>query len=54
MEPVGIVSIVLGVLVVCGRGFLVVEPGATLRWFQSESHYTSEAGDVSCGSIWIS
>ena len=34
MEPVGIVSIGLGVLVVCGRGFLVLAPGPTLRWFQ--------------------
>ena len=34
MEAVGIVSIAVGVLVVCGRGFLVMAPGATLRWFQ--------------------
>ncbi len=34
MEPVGIVSVMLGVLLVCGRGFLVMAPGATLRWFQ--------------------
>ena len=34
VNAVGLVSIVLGVLVVCGRGFLVVAPGATLRWFQ--------------------
>ena len=34
MEPVGIVSIVLGVLTVCARGFLVVTPEATLRWLQ--------------------
>ncbi len=34
MNAVGIVSIVLGVLVVFGRGFLALAPGATLRWFQ--------------------
>ena len=32
MSPVGIVSIALGVLVVCGRAPLVVAPAATLRW----------------------
>ncbi len=34
MNEVGIVSIVLGVLVVCGQGFQVVAPVATLGWFQ--------------------
>jgi len=34
VSAVGIVSITLGVLVVCGRGALLVAPGATLRWFR--------------------
>ncbi len=34
MNPVGVVSIVLGVLVVGGRGSLLVAPEATLRWFK--------------------
>jgi hypothetical protein len=33
MSEVGIVSIVLGVVVVCSRGALVLAPAATLRWF---------------------
>ena len=35
MSEVGIVSIVLGVVVVCSRGALLVAPAATLRWFES-------------------
>ena len=34
MSAVGIVAIALGVLVVCGRGTLLVAPAATLRWFK--------------------
>jgi len=34
MSAVGIVSITLGVLVVGGRGTLLVAPAATLRWFK--------------------
>jgi len=34
MSKVGVVSIVLGVLVVCSRGALLVAPAATLRWFE--------------------
>ncbi len=34
MSAVGIVTIALGVLVVCGRGTLLVTPAATLRWFK--------------------
>ncbi len=34
MSSVGIVAITLGVLVVCGRGTLLVAPAATLRWFK--------------------
>ena len=34
MSAVGIVSITLGVLFVCGRGTLLVAPAATLRWFK--------------------
>ncbi len=34
MSAVGIVSIVLGLLIAISRGFLVVFPGATLRWFE--------------------
>ena len=34
MSPVGIVSIALGLLVVCTRGPLLVAPAATLRWFR--------------------
>ena len=34
MSAVGIVTITLGVLVVCGRGTLLVAPAATLRWFK--------------------
>ena len=34
MSEVGIVSIVLGVVVVCSRGALLVAPAATLRWFE--------------------
>ena len=34
VNTVGIVSIVLGTLVVCGRGLLFVAPVATLRWFE--------------------
>ena len=34
MSAVGIVSIAVGVAVVCGRIPLLVAPAATLRWFQ--------------------
>ena len=34
MSAVGIVTIALGVLVVCGRGTLLVAPAPTLRWFK--------------------
>ncbi len=34
MSAVGIVTIALGVLVVCGRGTLLVAPAATLCWFK--------------------
>ncbi len=34
MSAVGVVSIVLGILVVGGRGTLLVAPAATLRWFK--------------------
>ena len=34
MSEVGAVSIVLGVVVVCSRGALLVAPAATLRWFE--------------------
>ncbi len=34
MSAVGIVTILLGVLVVCGRAPLLVAPEATLRWFK--------------------
>ena len=34
MNAVGIVSIALGVLVVCYRGTLLVAPAPTLRWFK--------------------
>jgi hypothetical protein len=34
MSAVGIVTIALGVLVVCGRVTLLVAPVATLRWFK--------------------
>ena len=34
MSEVGIVSIVVGVVVVCSRGPLLVAPTATLRWFE--------------------
>ena len=34
MSEVGVVSIVLGVVVVCSRGALLVAPAATLRWFE--------------------
>ena len=34
MNPVGIVGIFLGLLVVGGRGSLLVAPEATLRWFK--------------------
>ena len=34
MSAVGIVSIVLGVLAVGGRGSLLLAPEATLRWFK--------------------
>ena len=34
MTAVGIVTITLGVLVVCGRGGLLVAPEATLGWFK--------------------
>ena len=33
MSTIGIVSIAVGVSVVCGRGLLLVAPSATLRWF---------------------
>jgi hypothetical protein len=33
MSAVGIVSIAVGVVAVCGRGFLLVAPVAALRWF---------------------
>ena len=34
MNAVGIVTIALGVLVVCYRGTLLVAPAPTLRWFK--------------------
>ena len=34
MSAVGVVSIALGLLVVCGRGPLVVAPAAWLRWLR--------------------
>jgi hypothetical protein len=34
VSEVGIVSITLGVIVVCGRGALLVAPAATLHWFE--------------------
>ena len=34
MSSVGIVTIALGVLVVCGRGPMLVAPEPSLRWFQ--------------------
>ena len=34
MSAVGVVSIALGLLIVCIRGPLVVAPGAWLRWFR--------------------
>ena len=34
MSALGIVTITLGVLVVCGRGTLLVAPALTLRWFK--------------------
>ena len=34
MSAVGIVTIAFGAFLVCGRGALVVAPGATLRWFK--------------------
>ena len=35
MSTVGIVSIVLGVIVVFGRGSLLLAPEEALRWFRS-------------------
>jgi uncharacterized protein YjeT (DUF2065 family) len=34
VSEVGVVSIVLGVVVLCSRGALLVAPAATLRWFE--------------------
>ena len=34
MSAVGIVTIALGVIVVCGRGTLLVAPASTVRWFK--------------------
>ena len=34
VSEVGIVSILVGVVVVCGRGALLVAPAATLHWFE--------------------
>ena len=34
MSEVGVVSIVIGVIMVCSRGSLLVAPAATLRWFE--------------------
>ncbi len=34
MEPVGIVSIVLGLFIVCSRGFMVMAPAASVRWLK--------------------
>ncbi len=34
MNPVGIVTIALGVLVVCYRGTMLVSPAPILRWFK--------------------
>ncbi len=34
MSAVGIVTIAFGAFLVCGRGALLVAPGATLRWFK--------------------
>ncbi len=38
MNAVGIVSIALGVLVVCVRGYSLVAPVPTLRWFRTMAH----------------
>lgn len=34
MSEVGVMSIVVGVVVVCSRAALLVAPAATLRWFE--------------------
>ena len=34
VSAVGIVSIAVGVVAVCGRGLLLVAPAASLRWFK--------------------
>jgi len=34
VSEVGVVSIVVGVVVVCGRGALLVAPAASLHWFE--------------------
>jgi hypothetical protein len=36
MSAVGIVSIAVGILAVCGRGALLLAPAATLRWFKRQ------------------
>ena len=38
MSPVGIVSVVVGVMAVCGRGFSLVWPAASLRWVKEMTH----------------
>ena len=34
MSEVGVVSIVVGVVIVCSRGALLIAPAATLNWFR--------------------
>ena len=36
MRSIGVVSIALGLLIVVSRGFLVLFPAATLRWFEEK------------------
>ena len=52
MSAVGIVTIALGVLVVCGRGALLVAPEAALGWFHRRRSRATVASERWAHSSW--
>ena len=54
MSAVGIVSIAVGVVAACGRGFLLVAPAANLRWLTEMTSTTGRIRVVgACGlPVW--
>jgi len=49
VSEAGVVSIVLGIVLVCSRGALLVAPAATLRWF--EGLIATNAGTRALGAV---